>query len=60
MEQLDLRDYSREEMAEILSLNTRSSNFRRDVLSKLEKWGYTVDYPPWRSIAILSRPETPE
>ena len=41
MEQLELREYSREEMAEILSLNTRSSNFRRDVLSKLEKWGYT-------------------
>ena len=60
MEQLELREYSREEMAEILSLNTRSSNFRRDVLSKLEKWGYTVDYPPRRSITILSRPETPE
>ena len=59
MDQLELRVYPRNEIAEILSVNIHdSNNFARNVRDKLKKWGYGFDYTR-SAVTILPKPETP-
>ena len=59
MEQLELRSYSRTEIAEVLSVNIKDSrHFKRNVENKLSKWGYGFRYES-AAVEILSKPETP-
>ena len=61
MEQLELRFYSREEIAEITSVNINDSgHFSRDVRRELSKWGYGYQYIRNKGVEITSKPETPE
>ncbi len=60
MEQLELRYYPREEIAEALSVKVTSHNFKRDVENILSKWGYGYNYLNRRGVEILSKPETAE
>ena len=61
MQQLELRRYSREELAEIFALNVHSHNFARDVRKSLKNSGYNFNPKdkPKDGIRILSKPETP-
>ena len=60
MNQLELRSYPRAEIAEVLSVNINDSgHFKRNVESKLSKWGYGFRYET-AAVEILSKPETPE
>ncbi len=60
MEQLELRRYSRAEIAEILNVNINDSrHFKRNVENKLNKWGYLYYYTT-QEVTIIFRPETPE
>lgn len=43
MKQLEIRTYKREEIAEILKLNCKSSNFSKDAKRKLTLWGYSFE-----------------
>ena len=60
MEQLELRFYTRQQIAEILSVNLQDSNhFKRNVESTLSKWGYAYQYST-PGVTIKSKPETAE
>ena len=60
MKQLELRNYPRAEIAEALSLKLKdSSHFKRNVESKLLKWGYGFHYST-AAVEIISKPEKPE
>lgn len=60
MKQLELREYPRAEIAEILSVNLNDSgHFKRNVENKLKKWGYGYHYET-AAVEIISKPETPE
>ena len=60
MNQLELRFYSRQEIAEVLNINIKdSSHFKRNVENKLQKWGYEFEYSR-QGVAITKRPETKE
>ena len=59
MNQLEVRTYTRREMAEITGQEPSSSHFARDVKRLLDKWGYAYEYKP-SSIIITRRPETAE
>lgn len=60
MEQLKCRTYSRQEIAEILSVNIKDSNhFKRNVESKLKKWGYEYIYER-NGVTITKQPFDPE
>ena len=39
MQQLEKQFYSREEIAELLAVKI-TDHFKRDVINKLDKWGY--------------------
>lgn len=56
MEQLEIRTYERQEIAEITGVKLGSHNFIRDVRSNLEKWGYTCETPRGGPVNITSRP----
>ena len=58
MEQLEVRAYERQEIAEIMGLKVGSHNFLRDVCNKLEKWGYDCETPRGGAIIITNKPET--
>ena len=61
MEQLELRFYTREEIAEVLSININDSkHFKRNVENKLSKWKYCYQYISRKGVEILSKPTTPE
>ena len=60
MQQLDLRFYSRTEIAEILAVNISDSrHFKRNTENKLKKWGYRYSYTT-AGVTILSCPTTAE
>ena len=60
MQQLELREYTRAEIAEVLSLNLKDSkHFKRNGEDKLKKWGYTYKWEERENPIILSKPETP-
>lgn len=58
MEQLEVRVYERQEIAEITGVKQGSHNFIRDVRNRLEKWGYTCETPNRGPVIITSRPTT--
>ena len=61
MKQLELRTYSRKEIAEVLSLNLADSrHFKRNVETKLKTWGYEFVFPPRGNITITRKPESSE
>lgn len=58
MKQLELRTYSRQEIADILNVNIKDSNhFKRNVENKLNNWGYSYKYSS-RQFEILRAPTT--
>ena len=57
MNQLELRYYPREEIAEICGIDAKSQNFKRNVESKLVKWGYSYNYSR-KGVEIISQPQT--
>lgn len=60
MEQLELRFYTRQEIADVLSVNINDSNhFKRNIEAKLQRWGYGYDYSR-SGVKITSRPEAAE
>lgn len=60
MSQLELRAYSREEIAEVLGVNLKDTNhFKRNVESKLTKWGYSYEYSR-KEVKIIAAPATAE
>ena len=44
MKQLELRTYTRKEIAEITGYEITNSNFSRNVKGTLMKWGYVFQY----------------
>ena len=60
MEQIALRFYTRQEIAEITGRNIASSHFSREVISDLQKWGYAYQWIRGRGVNILSRDESPQ
>ena len=60
MNQLELRTYTRAEIAEALSVNLNDSkHFKRNVENKLSKWGYRYEYTT-PAVTITCKPETPK
>lgn len=60
MEQLELRFYTRPEIAEALSVNIKDTrHFAERVKDRLQKWGYDFHYINRKGVEILSKPETP-
>ena len=60
MKQLECRFYSRQEIAEALSVNPKDSkHFAERVKATLEKWGYEYDYSR-SGVEITGKPELPE
>ena len=61
MNQLELRFYTRAEIAEALSVRLKgNNNFKRDVENKLSKSCYGYHYKDREGVEILSKPESPE
>lgn len=61
MKQLELRFYTRAEIAEILSVKLKgNNNFKRDVENKLSKSKYGFHYNDGQGVEIQSKPEKPE
>lgn len=61
MNQLELRFYSRPEIAEALSVNIKDTDhFAGKVKDRLQKWGYGFRYIDRQGVEIISTPETPE
>ena len=61
MEQLELRFYTRPEIAQALSVNIKDTDhFAERVKDRLKKWGYGFHYINRQGVEILSKPETPE
>ena len=58
MEQLEVRSYERQEIAEIMGLKIKSHNFIRDVKIRLDAWGYDYETPRGGAIIITRKPET--
>ena len=58
MKQLELREYTRTELAAITGRNVSGSHFSRDVQEDLRKWGYEAEWIPRRGARITRRPET--
>ena len=56
LKQLETKFYSRQEIAEILSVNIKdSNNFKRNVENKLRKWGYKYNYSR-KGVEIIEAP----
>ena len=57
MQQIEVRNYSRNEMAELLKVEITDSHFSRKVQSILTKWGYSFVYSR-KAIEITAAPST--
>ena len=58
MKQLEERVYTKAEMAEILGINPKDKNFKRNVENTLTKWGYDYEFPPYsKTITITYIPD---
>ena len=57
MQQIEVRNYSRNEMAELLKVEITDSHFSRKVQSILTKWGYSFVYSR-KAIQITAAPST--
>lgn len=60
MKQLETKYYTRQEIAELLNLNIKSSHFARDVKQTLDKWGYAWDNYSCKGINIKKAPISAE
>ena len=60
MEQLELRAYERQEIAEILHVRNDPHNFTRDVSNRLQKWGYEGTVINRGPVIITHKPVTAE
>ena len=57
MQQIEVRNYSRTEMAELLKVEINDTHFSRKVQSVLTKWGYSFVYSR-KAIQITAAPST--
>ena len=57
MQQIEVRNYSRTEMAELLKVEITDTHFSRKVQSVLTKWGYSFVYSR-KAIQITAAPST--
>lgn len=58
MEQLQEKVYTKTELAEVLGINPKDKNFKRNVENMLTKWGYEYQFPPYsKTITITYVPE---
>lgn len=57
---LELRFYSREEIAEITGRKLERKQFARDIKTDLENWGYDYQFLPRRGVRIIGRPTESE
>lgn len=57
MQQIEVRNYSRNEMAQLLKVEITDSHFSRKVQSILTKWGYSFVYSR-KAIQITAAPST--
>lgn len=60
MKQLELRTYTRKEIAEITGYEISNSNFSRNVKGTLMKWGYTFQWKHGGDVTIKEMPNTVE
>ena len=60
MKQLELRTYTRKEIAEITGYEITNSNFSRNVRGTLMKWGYTFQWKHGGDVTIKEMPNTVE
>lgn len=58
MEQLELREYNREEIAKAMDVKFPNKNFKRDIETKLRNSGYEWTIKHGGPIIITKRPET--
>ena len=57
----ETKEYPKSEIAEILKVSPKNHNFRRDIMNKLDKWGYEYEYPKYsKTITITKAPQTDE
>lgn len=54
MEQLKEQVYTKAEMAEVLGLNPKDKNFKRNVENTLKKWGYEFEFPPYSKTITIT------
>lgn len=57
MQQLEIRKYNRQEIADLLELDSKNQNFKRNLENKLNKWGYKYIYSK-NIIEITYQPTT--
>lgn len=57
MDQLEKRTYSREELAQLSGVKV-DKNYKRNITSLLDKWGYEYVYAP-KQVDIVRAPSTP-
>lgn len=58
MKQLEARVYSKAEIGELLGLNPKDKNFKRNLENTLKKWGYQYEFPPYsKTITITYIPD---
>lgn len=60
MEQLEMRFYNLDELAQITGVKRKSKNFKRDVKNTLEKWCYRDEWKDRQGTTITHIPATPE
>lgn len=60
MEQLEMRFYNLDELAQITGVKRKSKNFKRDVKNTLEKWCYRDEWKDRHGTTITHIPATPE
>lgn len=57
MKQLEIKTYTREEIAKEFNLETSDKNFARKVKETLLKWGYSFEYSR-KAVTITRKPQT--
>lgn len=56
---LEKRFYSREEIGQVIGIDSSNKNFARKVKDTLQKWGYSYEYKR-KGVTVLKVPETVE
>lgn len=57
MKQLEVKTYTRQEIAEIIDIDVKNKNFARKTKDTLAKWGYSYNYSR-KGVEIISQPQT--
>lgn len=60
MEQLEIRIYTRQEISAITGHDINSEHFARDVMNKLDHWGYSYEWIMRQGVRITRKPESAE